>query len=257
MPFTRQNGQYAYQGDDGQRFLQLGKSSQVAVRDSGFNVFMAVPTGNGRFDVIPDATNAGTGVIGSATVDGSFVRDTYSITFSQALPGDPVTYEVRDSSNALLTSGNYQGGDEINFAGASIQVGGLPVDGDRFEVFPAAREGMFASIQAIADSLASAIDSPAGVASVNNAMGRGLNNLDQAIGHMLAVRADVGVRLNQVENQQSLNEDFNLQLEQTLSSVQDLDYAQAISELNLQLTALQAAQQAYVKVQGLSLFNYL
>ncbi|MEP3855480.1 MAG: flagellar hook-associated protein FlgL [Porticoccus sp.] len=257
VPFTRQNGQYAYQGDDGKRFLQLGKSSQVAVRDSGFNVFMAVPTGNGRFDVIPDATNAGTGVIGSATVDGSFVRDTYSITFSQALPGDPVTYEVRDSSNALLTSGNYQGGDEINFAGASIQVGGLPVDGDRFEVFPAAREGMFASIQAIADSLASAIDSPAGVASVNNAMGRGLNNLDQAIGHMLAVRADVGVRLNQVENQQSLNEDFNLQLEQTLSSVQDLDYAQAISELNLQLTALQAAQQAYVKVQGLSLFNYL
>jgi flagellar hook-associated protein 3 FlgL len=74
---------------------------------------------------------------------------------------------------------------------------------------------------------------------------------------MLAVRADVGVRQNQVENQQSLNEDFNLQLEQTLSSVQDLDYAQAISELNLQLTALQAAQQAYVKVQGLSLFNYL
>jgi len=42
-----------------------------------------------------------------------------------------------------------------------------------------------------------------------------------------------------------------------LSDIQDVDYAEAISRLNLQLTALQAAQQTYVKVQGLSLFNYL
>jgi len=36
-----------------------------------------------------------------------------------------------------------------------------------------------------------------------------------------------------------------------------LDYAQAASRLNMQMTGLQAAQQSYVKVQGLSLFNYL
>ena len=53
------------------------------------------------------------------------------------------------------------------------------------------------------------------------------------------------------------NDAFSLQLEQSLSEVQDLDYAEAVSRLNQQLLSLQAAQQAFVKVQGLSLFNYL
>ncbi|HEN47369.1 MAG TPA: flagellar hook-associated protein 3, partial [Mizugakiibacter sp.] len=42
-----------------------------------------------------------------------------------------------------------------------------------------------------------------------------------------------------------------------LSGLTDLNYASAISKLNLQMMALQAAQQVYVKVQGLSLFNYV
>ena len=43
----------------------------------------------------------------------------------------------------------------------------------------------------------------------------------------------------------------------TFSELEDLDYAQAVTELNLRSVALQAAQQSYVKIQGLSLFNYL
>jgi len=39
--------------------------------------------------------------------------------------------------------------------------------------------------------------------------------------------------------------------------VQNLDYAEVISRLNLQLVGLQAAQQAFVKIQNLSLFNFL
>jgi flagellar hook-associated protein 3 FlgL len=42
-----------------------------------------------------------------------------------------------------------------------------------------------------------------------------------------------------------------------LSETEDLDYAEAISKFNLQSVSLQAAQQAYSRVQGLSLFNFL
>jgi flagellar hook-associated protein 3 FlgL len=48
-----------------------------------------------------------------------------------------------------------------------------------------------------------------------------------------------------------------LQSEKTLSGIQDLDYAEAISSLNLQLVGLQASQQAFTRIQNLSLFNYL
>ncbi len=71
------------------------------------------------------------------------------------------------------------------------------------------------------------------------------------------MRTDLGARLNRLDDQVSLNDSFNLQVERTISSLEDLDLAKAVTELNLQLVALQAAQQSYLKTQGISLFNYL
>jgi flagellar hook-associated protein 3 FlgL len=71
------------------------------------------------------------------------------------------------------------------------------------------------------------------------------------------VRARIGARLNTADDQASLNSGIGVDLKAQLSKVQDADYATAVSTLNLQMTGLQAAQAAYVKVQGLSLFNYL
>ena len=65
----------------------------------------------------------------------------------------------------------------------------------------------------------------------------------------------LGVRMNQVSEQQSLNESTTAH--QTLSGLEDLDYARAISDMNLQLVALEAAQQAYTQSQSTSLFDYL
>jgi flagellar hook-associated protein 3 FlgL len=42
-----------------------------------------------------------------------------------------------------------------------------------------------------------------------------------------------------------------------LSATQDLDFTEAISRFNLQTVSLQAAQQAFAKVQDLSLFKFL
>lgn len=256
QPFTRQGG-VSYNGDAGQRFLRLGSGSQVAVRDSGFDVFMSIVSGNGTFDVKPDEANSGTLVAGSSTVDGSFLHDSYTITFNQATPSDPVTYQVIDGAAAVVAGGTYVAGDAISFSGARIEFNGVPADGDNFQVSSSVKQDIFTTLQAIADQLNGAGGSSAEVSAINNGMGRALNNLDQAMDHILQVRVDVGVRLNQVESQQAINESFNLQLQATLSDVQDLDYAEAISRFNLELTALEAAQQSYVKMQGLSLFNFL
>jgi flagellar hook-associated protein 3 FlgL len=87
--------------------------------------------------------------------------------------------------------------------------------------------------------------------------GNSLNQLDNAINHILEIRATVGARLNAVDSQNGINESFLLQLEQTRSSIEDLDYAEAASRLSRDSVTLQAAQQAFVKVQNLNLFNFL
>jgi flagellar hook-associated protein 3 FlgL len=84
-----------------------------------------------------------------------------------------------------------------------------------------------------------------------------LNDIDAGQQRILDTRASVGARLNALDNQDDVHGKFIMDTKENLSSIQDLDYAEAISNLNLQQIALQASQQAYVKVKGLSLFNYL
>ncbi|MGH8549221.1 MAG: flagellar hook-associated protein FlgL [Methylococcales bacterium] len=118
---------------------------------------------------------------------------------------------------------------------------GLSVFGD-----PAAGTSVFDAVAKFADNLGANTPDTNDIAAIDSALQR----ID-------AVRSTIGARLNTLDQQKNLNDGTVLDIRSALSDVQDLDYAEAISRLNLQSTVLQAAQQAYVRVQGLSLFNYL
>jgi flagellar hook-associated protein 3 FlgL len=84
-----------------------------------------------------------------------------------------------------------------------------------------------------------------------------LANIDNAMDNVLAAQTRIGSRLNGIEQQRAVNEATIASLEVNASQLKDLDYAEAITRLNAQSVGLQAAQQAYVKVQGLTLFNFI
>ena len=84
-----------------------------------------------------------------------------------------------------------------------------------------------------------------------------LTRLDSAIDEVLNTRASIGARLNTIDSQRDMNDAFDLMMQQNRSSLQDLDYTEAISRFERQMLALQASQQSFVKIEGLSLFNYL
>ena len=83
-----------------------------------------------------------------------------------------------------------------------------------------------------------------------------LANIQLSIRAISGVRVTVGARLAALDQQESLNQKLTTDEKAHLSQTQDLDYTEAVSTLNMQSAALQAAQQAYAKVQKLSLFNY-
>jgi len=87
--------------------------------------------------------------------------------------------------------------------------------------------------------------------------GSSLDQIDRAMDHLLGFRATAGARLNALESQESINGALLVQLEQTRSTIEDLDYAEAATRLSRESVILQAAQQSFVKVQNLNLFNYL
>jgi flagellar hook-associated protein 3 FlgL len=84
-----------------------------------------------------------------------------------------------------------------------------------------------------------------------------IGNVKLAMEQVLDVRARGGARLNALDDLGNVNEDLAVTLESQLSEIRDLDYAEAVSRMNRQLLAFQAAQQSYVRLSQLSLFNYL
>jgi len=85
----------------------------------------------------------------------------------------------------------------------------------------------------------------------------GLSDLDSLLGGLSMARANIGSGLKGIDQQTSVIEDTVLNLKTTLSSVEDLDYASAITKMNQQMLSLEAAQSSFAKISQLSLFNYI
>src|SRR5260370_4973305 len=81
QPFTLSAAGATYNGDQGQRQIQIAAGQTVADGDNGNTVFNQIKTGNGTFTVSASAGNAGSGIIGATTVSNTAAYDggTYSI----------------------------------------------------------------------------------------------------------------------------------------------------------------------------------
>ncbi len=258
QPFSRSGSAVTYAGDQGQRQLQIGANRKVADSDSGAAVFQAIPNGNGVFTVQSGAANTGSGVLGQRTLTDPSQYDggSYAINFTST-----TTYEVRDSASALVASGVYAPDQlsvqSIVFRGIQFEITGAPAAGDSFQLAASRNQDLFATVQNFITALESGGTSAAAQASIHNQIGNFLADIDRSITHVIDVRAEIGSRLNAVEAQKSVNADVDLHGKSLLSDLQDVDYAEALSRLNQQLTGLQASEKAFALTQRLSLFNYL
>lgn len=257
QPFERTDAGVVYRGDQGQRFQAVGATQRVADGDSGDAVFGRVPGGNGTFVTGAAAGNTGTGVIGVGSVldPAAWPGGAFTLRFVA-----PDAWEVVDSAAPVpnvVASGAYASGQAIEFAGISVEVSGQPDAGDSFPVTDAGRVGLFAALDELVATLAAGTATPAERSQFQSRIAGGLAQLDQSLGHLQQVRADVGVRLGTIDGAVAAQEDLEIDLQSLLSSIRDLDYAEAVSRLNQQFVALQAAQQSLARVGRLSLFDYL
>lgn len=85
----------------------------------------------------------------------------------------------------------------------------------------------------------------------------GLDGLDRGLDRVLNVRAGVGAHTVELEQLRLISDETDLQLRTMLAIYQEIDYAEAVSRFARQQTMLQAAQQTFMKISGLTLFSYL
>ena len=257
-PFSGGDGSpISYVADQGERQLAISTTQRVADSHNGFDVFVGIPEGNGTFSTAVSGSNIGSGAIdvGSVINRTSWVPDDYTITFTSA-----TTYEVTDSATPtpnVVTTGAYTAGSAIQFNGVSVTVTGAPAAGDTFSVDQSRSKDIFSTIGDVVSMLRQPAGNAVANAKLSSALSGSLQQLDQANDHFLGVRAQIGVRLATLDSVDVSREARDVDMASALSDLKDLDYAQAITQMNQQLTGLQAAQLSYTKISGLSLFNYL
>lgn len=86
---------------------------------------------------------------------------------------------------------------------------------------------------------------------------RGISELDTLQNGISEGLGQVGADLTVVDFQNSLLDQVKLRLETTRSDVQDLDYTEAITRMNKDQLALEAAQSSFAKISQMNLFKFL
>jgi len=253
-PFAVNGTAVTYNGDEGTRVLQTGPSQRVTDGHAGSYVFMQIKQGNGTFVTGAAGTNTGGGTIdgGSVVNMTAWTPDNYTIEFTS-----PTTYRVLDGTATEIATGTYSQGGSIAFNGIEVRIDGTPETNDVFTVSPSGTEDMFTTVNNMLASLQRSSDSTAQNALFATEMGNTIAQIDNAMERLRDIRSEVGARLSVLSDAVDTQADRQLDLKTQLSQIRDLDYAEAITTLNIQLAGLQAAQQSYAKISGLNLFNYL
>ncbi|KEA64321.1 Flagellar hook-associated protein FlgL [Marinobacterium lacunae] len=298
--YNETTGQYEFQGDGGQRYIQVGPDYQVASTDSALEIFEGAEgafqpqmtdttdslnpvsidssfftpyvddytefeefmADNSDFQV--DLTAASVGVDAALTVsytDADGVSQTFVYTLSEV-----------DGAVTLTPDAAQSNADEaaalLNEDGTGVVIGGLELlmndsaltDPDTSVSLSGAHDSD--NILNYANDLYQAmknadVDSYEGKLSLQQSLASALTAIESVQEQNISARASIGARINAIDDQRTVNDEYSLYTETARSNLIDTDLTEAASQLALQKTTLEASYSSFNIITGLSLFNYL
>ena len=86
---------------------------------------------------------------------------------------------------------------------------------------------------------------------------QGIADITQMHNSLTLSQAQNGSDQTVVQSQRDVLDEAALRFKSTLSEIEDLDYAEAVTRMNKEMMALEAAMGSFAKVSGLTLFDYI
>jgi len=221
-----------------------------------------------EFAVNRSSTNNSTAVVAPAGIsnqaafDSQFPTSGIVLRFTDATNYQVFSQPVGPGSSVIASgtaAGPYPSTFSVFGADFTLSAPAAAAGGDEFGVQPQFQEqrSILNTISRLRQALESSPTSPAGNLGVRDEVAIALTNLDNGLGKVLEVQTEIGARLNLIETTEIDNEDVTLVNKAVQADLRELDYAEALSRLSFQTIILEAAQQSYVKIAGLNLFNQL
>ena len=245
-----------YSGSDENTRMEIALGRSIDTGDTGIDVFMRIRNGNGNFNTTAEPANTGTGIIGTGSVTDSSLAQggEYSITFTS-----PGAYDVTDvaTGTVIQSAQPFEPGARIDLPGMTTQLSGEPDTGDTFNVAPSVHEDIFSTISGLIDAIDTMPANDSERAKNSSDFDTAIVQIDNALNHLNTIRAKVGTRLNSIDNSRDENTNVALQIERIKRDVEDVDIAEAVTQLQTQANSLEILQKSFTRIEGLSLFNFM
>ena len=186
---------------------------------------------------------------------GAVLKFTGTNTFE--LYASPVSADSRPVASGTLGGPN---GTTATAAGVSFELSGAPVAGDSFSVKVDTHQtqNVLDTISQLRKALSTPQDSdPVAKQNFKAALDSAIGNVGSAINQVSSSVSAIGGRGQALDVQAETNEALSTENTKTQSSIRESDPAEVMVRLQMQTNMLQASLQAYAKVAGLSLVNYI
>ena len=173
------------------------------------------------------------------------------------IDGLPANGDSYDFIKYIPPTAYEEEGQAISFNGIKTEIKGEVENKDTFTLRQSEEKDIFATIQSAIDALLIPDAEQSAGTKKDVAFNMALLQVDAAMENVTQIQTETGSRLRTIDNQRESILDFNLTSKTTLSNLEDLDMAEAISEFQQQKGMLEVSQKTFVQLQQLSLFKLL
>jgi flagellar hook-associated protein 3 FlgL len=274
-PFiTTSGGQIAFAGDGGTNAVEIAPGLSVPVTASGQGIFMNIPAGKEGVAITANQANTGNafvlaqGITSISQLTAERLANTqYQITFSASGSGS-LNYAVASgtgspgtsgfsATSGTIASGGFTPGSDLQFAGLDIAVTGAPAAGDTFVVATGANASLFQTAQNLISALAPPPPGQPAGALAQQQIENVIANLDGAQTSVLSAQASLGSTLSQIQAVGAQDQTQGSDAQAQLSNLQSANLPQVLANYSASVTALQASELAFGKIQNLTLFSVI
>jgi flagellar hook-associated protein 3 FlgL len=253
------SGTYIYQGDSGQRKIQVSSSVQIASNDSGASVFQSIATArtasasnSSNFNVSVSDPSQFESYYGTNYDYGNTANNTFSVSTTI---GSPDQYSIIDSGGNTLQTGDYKQGTAFNYQGLALTLN--VAAGSPTETFSLDAPKNDNILNTLSKAIAALKDSTTTSSVFSDMVSTTETHLNNAMEKVNTTLGDVGGRMNSLDNISSSNDSLTSLSKTAKANVSEVDIYEAYSNLTKEQNALTTAQKAYTYVNKSTLFDYI